>query len=97
MRCYNCGKEVVRFPIRDDKGKLIIKNLFKMDAISIIMLTFIVFLTWSYMQDTGTCRDLMEKPCDYVEQFQCSDVPYTDGLNQPINIENPLLPGYSGG
>ncbi len=67
MRCPNCKEKVARFPLKDTNGKLIKKNLFKMDLMSILWFIVITSLLISYKADTETCREIITDPLGYCE------------------------------
>ncbi len=67
MRCPNCQTKVVRFPIKDNNGKLIIKNLFKMDIMSVIWFVVLILLIVTYKADIKTCEEIITKPLTYCE------------------------------
>ena len=68
MKCPNCGKEVVRFPVKDEQGKIIWKNLFKMDWMSVMFLIAILFMTLAYIHDTKQCNEIIENPIDFCKE-----------------------------
>ena len=68
MKCNKCGAKVVRFPIKDEEGKLILKNLFKMDLMSMVWIIVIILLVTSYKADTETCREIMTRPLTFCEE-----------------------------
>jgi len=67
MKCPNCGKEVVRFPIKDEQGNINWKNLFKIDWMSILFLVAIVFMTIVYVHDTKQCKEIISNPVEFCE------------------------------
>ncbi len=67
MRCPNCKSKVVRFPLKDANGKLIVKNLFKMDLMSIIWIIVIVTLAIAYKADIKQCEEIITDPLGYCE------------------------------
>jgi len=79
MECDNCGKEVVKFPLKDSNGKIIKKNLFKMDIVSLLFLLSVLFLIFAYMHDTQACREINEAPCTYCKTMGCCNLVYEDG------------------
>ena len=68
LRCPNCKEKVTRFPLKDSNGKLIVKNLFKMDLMSIIWIAVIIFLMISYKADIKTCEEITTNPLTYCEE-----------------------------
>jgi len=65
MKCPKCKTKVAMYPLKDDDGKFIWKNLFKMDIVSLMFLIAIGFLLWSYVHDTEACMEMMENPTEY--------------------------------
>lgn len=78
QKCHNCGARHIEKPIWKGQelgepfsfDKLIWKNLFRMDLVSILLLASMLFLIWSYNHDTEACRELLEKPCEFVKLNQ---------------------------
>jgi len=68
MNCNKCGAKVVRFPLKDDDGKLIVKNLFKMDLMSILFFIVIILLAITYKADMETCEEMITDPLGYCEE-----------------------------
>lgn len=68
LRCPNCKTKVARFPIKDSNGKLIVKNLFKMDLMSIIWFIVLIFLVTSYKADMKQCEEIINDPLGYCEE-----------------------------
>ena len=68
MRCKNCGEKVARFPLKDSNGKLIVKNLFKMDFISIMWFIVIILLVTTYKHDIRECEEIITDPLGYCEE-----------------------------
>ena len=68
MKCNKCGAKVVKFPLKDEEGKLIIKNLFKMDLVSIIWIIVIITLVITYKADIKTCEEITTNPFEYCEE-----------------------------
>lgn len=71
MKCNKCGAKVERYPLRDEKGKLIIKNLFKMDIVSILMLIAVILMTIGYVNDVNQYKWMAEHPCEYAASTGC--------------------------
>jgi len=93
-RCSKCGAKFVRFPIKDEQGKIIWKNLFKMDMMSILFLICIIFMVIGYMQDIKQCNKVIEDPCGFCDKSGCCEITY-QGPEQTfeaptlnINIDN---------
>lgn len=90
MRCPHCGK--VPYPIRTEekygeKRQVIWKNLFKMDWAWLLLFIIVIVLVVAYNHDTAECRDLIENPCDYVEQFDCKEINYVEGIGNEKTID----------
>ena len=68
MKCKNCGEKVVRFPLRDNNGKLIVKNLFRIDLMSLIGVIVVILLAITYKADTETCREIISDPINYCDE-----------------------------
>ena len=70
-KCPKCGTKFVRYPLKDENGKLIVKNLFKMDMMSVFFLICIVLITLGYIIDMNQCRDAIRDPCKFCEDTNC--------------------------
>jgi hypothetical protein len=73
-KCKVCGSKFVRYPLRDDGGKIIWKNLFKMDWQSILLIIIIFFMVWSYKHDIAQCEEMIEEPYSYCEKTNCCEI-----------------------
>ncbi|KKM18816.1 hypothetical protein LCGC14_1661920 [marine sediment metagenome] len=73
-KCNSCGAKVIEYPIWKGQefgepfafNKIKWKNLIIGDWIKLLILLSLVFAVWAYAHDTGECRVLLEKPCDFV-------------------------------
>ncbi len=45
-----------------------IKNLIIGDWMNLMIILSILFVAWAYQQDTATCREIYEHPCDFVKE-----------------------------
>lgn len=91
MRCNKCGEKIVKYPWKDESGKIIWKNMFKMEWMSIALLIIVIFMTISYKSDTAACREVLEKPCTYAQEVGCyseEKVKYSDGNSLRIDIKD---------
>jgi hypothetical protein len=70
-RCQKCGTKFVRYPIKDENGKFIIKNFFKMDMMSILFLLCVVFMIFGYVNDIKEYKDISESPCEFCKETKC--------------------------
>ena len=68
MNCQKCGAKVVRFPLKDDEGKLIVRNLFKIDLMSLLFFIVIITLAITYKMDIETCEEIVTDPIGYCEE-----------------------------
>lgn len=71
MKCQNCGNKVARFPIKDSNGKIIWKNLFKIDIVTLLFMISILLLIYGYNQSITDCREVMEQPCEFCARSNC--------------------------
>lgn len=85
-RCKKCGEKIVKFPLKDENGKWIIKNFFKMDMVSIFFLIAIVIMAYGYIHDTEECRYINENPCTYAAEVGCEGLIYSDGNFYDPNV-----------
>ena len=70
LNCPKCGAKVIKYPVKDENGRWIVKNLFKMDFLSFIFLVVILFSAWAYKHDMASCFELREEPCAYCGPYQ---------------------------
>ena len=97
LRCPNCKTQVARFPIKDSNGKLIVKNLFKIDLISIMVFVIIMVLVITYKADIKQCEEIITDPLKYCEESNAckiieerrSENPYTlVGVDEILKIDD---------
>ena len=74
MKCQKCGTKVARFPLKDEQGNLIVKNLFKMDLVSMIWFAVIIILVISYKADIETCEEIITDPMGYCERSKACKI-----------------------
>ena len=74
LRCPNCKEKVARFPLKDANGKLIVKNLFKMDLMSIIWFIVVITLVITYKGDIKKCEEMVIDPLGYCEDSNACQV-----------------------
>lgn len=86
-KCPNCGKPP--YPIKDEQGKIIYKNLLKMDWLTLIMVIMIIFSAYAYNHDTAECRKLISDPCHYIDNQQCLNI---IALERGANNESKFYP-----
>ena len=70
-KCPKCGEKFVRYPLRDENGKFILKNMFRMDMMSILFLVCVIFMTVGYILDMSKCNDAINYPCTFCEKSNC--------------------------
>ena len=73
-RCSACGKKFVKYPIKDSEGKIVWKNMFKMDLFSLFFLISILSLSLMYMHDTKACEQMIEDPIKFCEDSGSCEV-----------------------
>jgi len=89
MKCQNCGEKVARFPLKDSNGNLIIKNLFKIDLISVMWFIVIILIAITYRVDTETCREIVTHPLTYCEESNaCKIIEESKSPFGTINIDD---------
>ena len=71
MECPHCKKKIVKYPLKDENGKPIIKNWFKMDMYSIILFVLVIFLVVGYKADIQKCEEVIEEPCTFCMNSNC--------------------------
>ena len=70
-KCKKCGTKLVRYPFRDEDGKIIIKNLFKIDLQSLLLIIVVALMVWGYNIDTAKCDDAISNPCKFCDYSRC--------------------------
>jgi len=91
MRCQNCGEKVARFPLKNSNGKLIVKNLFKIDLMSILAFIVIILLVTTYKADIKTCEEITTNPLKYCEESNACKIIEERKTTSPygiVDIEN---------
>ncbi len=86
MKCKNCGEKIIRFPLKDSEGKLIKKNLFKMDFMSIVWFIVLIFLVISYKADIKTCEEITTNPLTYCEESNACKIIEERKSDNPLGI-----------
>ena len=87
MRCPNCKEKVSRFPLKDNNGKLIVKNLFKMDLMSILGIIVIIMLVIGYKADIKTCEEIITDPLKYCEESNACKIIEERETYGTVNID----------
>lgn len=64
-------KRYVPYPLKDENGKVIWKNMLKMDIVHIGFLIAIACLLFAYYQNTNECVAYLEDPCGYAKEAGC--------------------------
>lgn len=72
--CPKCGAKYAKYPLKDEHGKFIIKNFFKMDWYTIMWLIVVLLLIFGYYRDTSECRKIIEKPLSYCDSINACEV-----------------------
>ena len=81
-KCPRCGQ--VPYPVYDTETKKIIwKNLFHIDWMTMLILATVLFSAYAYKHDTAECRKMIEHPCEYIDTQQCLN-------NQMITLRGDL-------
>ncbi len=80
--CPGCGKRYAKFPWKDEQGKIIWKNMFKMDIVHLIFLIAILLMTYGYVTETAQCKEVIEQPCEFCAKSNCCSY-ISDGKFQP--------------
>jgi len=88
--CPNCGTKIVRFPIKDEEGKIIWKNLFKMDLKSIIFLISIVAILLSVWVDMINYRNILRDPVKYCEESNACEHLEVLPIQKEIQKDKPI-------
>lgn len=74
-----------KYPWKDDQGNIIWKNLFKMDAVSILFLIIVVILIIGFKVDTAKCDEVYNNPEGFCQDYcevscELCDFKQNDGL-----------------
>lgn len=85
QRCKQCGTKIIKFPIwrGQEKGepfswdKVIWINLIKIDLMTLMWLTVIFIMMFSYKHDIEQCKIVYEEPCSFCEKSNCCQVDWT--------------------
>ena len=71
--CPRCKLKYAKYPYKDENGKIIWKNFFKMDLISVMFLIAIIFMIWGYVHDMETCREIISDPITFCDESNACD------------------------
>ncbi len=74
MKCPNCNVKIVKYPLKDKDGKFILKNLFKMDAMSFVFLICIIGLFLMVKVDIQNYKEILENPIEFCEKSNACKV-----------------------
>lgn len=91
-KCPDCGKEFVRFPLRDSNGKPIIRNWFKMDMVHFLFFLSIIIILFGFYKYNEQVKDVIANPCEYAKQVGCNVLTIE---REEIDPMQPLPPNYS--
>ena len=86
LKCPHCDKPFVRFPIKDENGNIIVRNLFKTDMISIFFVIAIIAVTIGYKADMAKCDAAINEPCEFCFSTGCCKLPYV--MLQEVDINS---------
>lgn len=70
MKCPHCDR--VPYPLRGVDGRVIKRNLWRLDWMNVLWVVMIVFLAWSYRHDVAACEQVMEDPAGFCEPWCAS-------------------------
>ena len=70
-QCPKCKHKFAKYPFKDENGKIIVKNLFRMDMMSILFFICVIFLLLGYKADMAQCNDAIKYPCTFCEKTNC--------------------------
>jgi hypothetical protein len=65
-------KRTIHWPIKDDNGKLIWKNLFHVDIFILLIIVGILLLLIGFRQINEQCYELLEEPCVVCDNYECT-------------------------
>lgn len=71
MQCPNCKKKIVKFPIKDEQGNMIWKNLFKMDIVSLLIVVAVISIVTGVDIMLQDCKEIVADP-----EKTCMDLGY---------------------
>lgn len=61
------------YPVRDENGKWIWKNLFRIDLWSIFFIAILLLIAWGYKHDIAQCEEVIVDPCGFCEKSNCCE------------------------
>ena len=73
-QCPKCKHKYAKYPIKDEQGNLIVKNLFKTDLMSVLFVIVIIVLLVGYNADTKRCHEIVESGCGFCEDNNCCKI-----------------------
>ena len=89
--CLSCCKKYAKYPLKDEQGKIIWKNLFKMDIVHFIFLIAIILMTYGYVTETADCKQVIESPCEFCAESNCCDYIQDGKFNPEAKAQDIVL------
>lgn len=94
-KCPKCEFKYARYPLKDEQGNIIWKNLFKMDWHSVMWIIVIALLIFGYKSGMQKCDEVIEQPCEFCAKSKCcnyiQDGIFDSSLMQDNNITPYLI------
>ena len=79
MKCPHCKK--APWPLKDDNGKFLWKNLFKIDFFSVSFILVVLFMSWAYQQDVEQYQEIKEDPGGFCNNWCSMNNQWADSSN----------------
>ena len=105
-KCKQCGAKQIKYPAwrGQENGeafsfdKIIWKNLFKMDFMSVLFVLCIVLMYTGYGHDISKCEQVIEDPCGFCNSSGCCsklNIDTTISNQEPdIDYSAIIVPGF---
>lgn len=82
-------KRIIFRPMKGEDGKLIWKNLFYIEPAILIIVIGIILLLIGFNQINEQCYEILEKPCDVIDRYNCKGLQQTEFDFGDYQIEMP--------
>lgn len=69
--CPDCGKKFAKWPWKDQQGKIIWKNLFKIELEWAMIIIAMLIIAFTLPPMLGDCPSIMHDPCGYAKAKGC--------------------------
>lgn len=73
--CHKCSKRIVPAPMKDEHGKLLWKNLFRVQFLALVLIFSVIIMSYSYKHDIAKCEEVLNNPYTFCVKAGCRPNP----------------------